>query len=744
MARQRPSPSLTVARPPETTPQPRPPGAADAGASTRPLPAAFGPAHFLNRELSWLEFNHRVLEEALRPDNPLLERLRFYCIASSNLDEFFEIRVAGLKQQVETGVTEPGPDGLTPRQTLAAIRRRVTRMVHDHNACWRERLQPELARHGIRFLRPDSVSAADQQWLEHYYRTTVRPVLTPLAIDPTHPFPLLVNRALNLVVRLGAPPRSRTGPRLAVLEVPRVLPRLIRLPHADGRQDYVFLGELIGHFLPDLFPGRTILGWWPFRVTRNSELYIDEEEVANLLAAVEQELQRRRRGAAVRLEVAKNCPTDVRRQLLENLGLGPEDLYLIDGPLNPHRLMTLCETEQAPALRYPPWIPPVPPSLRETTDLFAAIRRNDILLHHPYDSFEPIISLLQQAAADPDVLAIKQTLYRTGGDPRIIGALMEAVRNGKMVAAVVELRARFDEANNIRWARQLEEAGVHVVYGLVGYKIHCKATLIVRREPDAIRRYVHLATGNYNPNTARQYTDVGLLTCRPDIGEDVTDLFNLLTGMTQFRPLRQLWVAPFDLHTRLKNLIEREARHAAQGLPARIIAKMNSLVDRDIIETLYRASQAGVSIDLIVRGICCLRPGLRGISENIRVRSIVDRFLEHSRILYFENGGQPEVFLSSADWMPRNFYRRIETTFPILDGILRDRIIHELLALPLADNTRARLLQPDGTYRHARPRPGEPERRSQFEFLERARTAASPPGPSHPARTPLRLRPRPA
>lgn len=705
--------------------------------------SAFGPEHFLNRELSWLEFNHRVLEEALRPDNPLLERLKFFCIVSNNLDEFFEIRVAGLKQQVETGVTERSPDGRTPRQTLAAIRRRVCQMVRDHNACWRDRLAPELARHGIRFLRTSDLNAADRQWLEHYYRTTVRPVLTPLAIDPAHPFPLLVNRALNLVVRLGPASQTPAGPRLAVVEVPRVLPRLVRLPRQDGRQEYVFLGELIGHFLPDLFPGRTIQGWWPFRVTRNSELYIDEEEVANLLAAVEQELQRRRRGAAVRLEVAKSCPSGVRKQLLQNLGLGPDDLYLIDGPLNPSRLIVLCEGDHAPELRYPAWIPPIAPALRGQTDLFSAIRGGDILLHHPYESFETIVSLLQQAATDPDVLAIKQTLYRTGGDPRIIGALMEAVRNGKTVAAVVELRARFDEANNIRWARQLEEAGVHVVYGLVGYKIHCKATLIVRREPDAIRRYVHLSTGNYNPNTARQYTDVGLLTCRPDIGEDVTDLFNLLTGMTQFRPLRQLWVAPFDLHARLKSLIEREARHAAHGLPARIIAKMNALVDRDIIETLYRASQAGVLIDLIVRGICCLRPGIRGVSENIRVRSIVDRFLEHSRILYFENGGQPEVFLSSADWMPRNFYRRIETTFPILDGNLRDRIIHELLALPLADNTRARILQPDGSYRHARPRAGEPERRSQFEFLERARASAQPPRASDRPWPRLQPKPRP-
>jgi polyphosphate kinase len=734
-------------RPNRPAASPDGPGPARTGSPTsHPTaePPGFGPEHFINRELSWLEFNHRVLEEALRPDNPLLERLKFYCIVSNNLDEFFEIRVAGLKQQLETGSTETGPDGLTPRQTLLAIRRRVLRMVRDHNACWRQRLLPGLAQHGIRFLGPANWSEADRAWLSHYYQTVVRPVLTPLAIDPAHPFPLLPNRALNLVIRLGRTGRANQGPRLVVLEVPRVLPRLLRLPGREGRSDYVFLGDVIGHFLPDLFPERTVQGWWPFRVTRNSELYIDEEEVANLLAAVEEELQRRRRGAAVRLEVARNCPAEVRNELLDKLGLGPEDLYLVEGPLNPARLMVLYEEHPRPELRYPTWIPPVARPLQGQNDLFAAIRQRDILLHHPYESFESIVALLQQAARDPDVLAIKQTLYRTGGDPRIGDALIEAVRNGKMVAAVVELRARFDEANNIRWARQMEEAGVHVVYGLVGYKIHCKATLIVRKEPDGIRRYVHLATGNYNPVTARLYTDIGLLTCRPDIGEDVTDLFNLLTGMTQFQKLRQLWVAPFDLKTRLLACIERESQHAHHGLPARIIAKMNALVDREVIEALYRASRAGVSIDLIVRGICCLRPGLRGISENIRVRSIVDRFLEHSRILYFENGGQPEVYLSSADWMPRNFHRRIETTFPILDGVLRDRVIHELLALPLADNTRARILQPDGTYRHARPAPGEPARRSQFEFIERARTGPHQATPSQTTPYPtVQLRPRP-
>jgi len=503
-----------------------------------------------------------------------------------------------------------------------------------------------------------------------------------------------------------------------------VLPRLVKLPRPDGRMDYVFLGQLIGHFLGELFPGTKILGYWRFRVTRNSELYIDEEEVANLLAAVENELQRRRRGDAVRLELERDCPPDVRTDLLQRLRLTEDDLYVVDGPLNPGRLMALCEGDHSPELRFPPFIAPVAVSLRDKSDIFAAIRQRDILLHHPYESFESVVAFLQQAAIDPNVLAIKQTLYRTGGDARIIGALMDAVKNGKQVTAVVELRARFDEQSNIQWARQMEEFGVHVVYGLVGYKIHAKATLVVRRDTDQIRRYVHLATGNYNPATARLYNDVGLLTCHPEFGEDATNLFNLLTGICQFRPLKRLLVAPFDLHSRLRTLIEREADHARQGLPARIIAKMNSLVDCGMTEALYCASQAGVTIDLIVRGICCLRPGVKGISENITVRSIVDRFLEHSRIYYFENAAQPEVFLASADWMPRNFFRRIETAFPILDGNLRERIVGELLALPLADNARARLLLQSGSYQPVPKTPPQKLRRSQFEFIALAGNGA--------------------
>ena len=681
--------------------------------------------HFLNRELSWLEFNQRVLDEALNEENPLLERLKFFCIVSSNLDEFFEVRVAGIKQQIEAGATQRAADGMTPTETFRAISQRAHRMVADQYECWQKQLRPQLARQNIRFLKPTELEAADYQWLENFFRSEVQPVLTPLALDPAHPFPQLLNRSLNLIVQLQGVQAAKPVERLAVVPVPRVLPRLVRLPRADETvQDYVFLGQLVGRFLDELFAGWQIAGYWLFRVTRNSELYIDDEEVANLLSAVENELQNRRKGDAVRLEVARDCPPVIRADLLNRLRLGEDDLYEINGPLSPGRLMGVAETSHLPELRYPAFVAPVNRAVRQQPDIFAAIRQRDILLHHPYESFESVVELLQASARDPRVLAIKQTLYRTGGDTRIVGALMDAVKNGKQVTAVVELRARFDEANNIQWARQLEEAGVHVVYGLVGYKIHAKALLVVRRDDDAIRRYVHLATGNYNPGTAKLYTDAGLLTCHPDFGEDATNLFNLITGICQFRPMRRILIAPFDLHERLTQLIAREAENAARGLPARIIAKINSLVDREIIEALYAASAAGVKIDLIVRGVCCLRPGIPGVSENISVRSIVDRFLEHSRILYFENACQPEVFLSSADWMPRNFYRRIETAVPILDGNLRERIISELLALPLADNARARQLRNDGTYPLPRVGRGEKIRRSQFEFVAQAANGA--------------------
>ena len=688
--------------------------------------APFSPEHFINRELSWLEFNQRVLDEALDPKNPLLERLKFFCIVSSNLDEFFEVRVAGLKQQMESEVVERSVDGLTATETVRAINRRIREMVEQQYECWRKELRPSLAKQGIRFLNVSDLGKADLEWIEKFYRAEVRPVLTPLAIDPAHPFPQLLNKLLNMIVQLEMTTAGQPLRHLAVVQVPRVLPRLVKLPRDDGRQDYVFLAHLIGHFLADLFPGTKILGYWQFRVTRNSELYIDEEEVANLLKAVENELHNRRKGDAVRLEVERDCPPGIRHALLGTFRLGEEDLYVIDGPLNPTRLMAVCEGDHSPELRDVPFVAPVAAALRDQPDLFSAIRERDILLHHPYDNFSSVVHFLERAADDPRVLAIKQTLYRTGGDTSIVGALMNAVRNGKHVTAVVELRARFDEANNILWARQLEEAGVHVVYGLVGYKIHAKICLVVRRDEDGIRRYVHLGTGNYNLQTARLYTDLGLFTCRPDFGEDATNLFNLLTGICQFQGMRKLLVAPFELHAKILALIERETNNARSGLPARIIAKLNSLVDERVIEALYRASRAGVKIDLIVRGICCLRPGVPGLSANITVRSIVDRFLEHSRVFYFENGCRQEVFVASADWMPRNFFRRIEIAFPIEDGVLRERIITDVLSFALADNTKARTLCSDGTYVQSRPTNGEPSRRSQFEFIARAKDERHP------------------
>jgi polyphosphate kinase len=676
---------------------------------------------FLNRELSWLEFNQRVLDEARDPANPLLERLKFFTIVSSNLDEFFEVRVARLKQEVEAGTSVRRLDGRTASETLRAVIRRVRRMVTDQYVCWREELSPALAARNIRILKMADLGKADRTWLEVFYWQQVRPVLTPLAIDPAHPFPQLLNKSLNLIIRLELHKNNETLKHMAVVQLPAILPRLVQLPRQDRRRDYVALGELIGHFLADIFPGTKILGWWPFRVTRNSELYIDEEEENNLLKAVELELHNRRKGDAVRLEIDQGCPPAIRDALLKTLRLTDEDLYLIDGPLNPTRLMMMYAGDHSPELRDPPFVGQVARGLRGHTDLFAAIRARDILLHHPYEHFDSVVQFLEQAAQDKNVLAIKMTLYRTGGDERIVGALMNAVKNGKQVTAVVELRARFDEANNIQWARRLEENGVHVVYGLVGYKIHAKATLVVRREKEQIRRYVHLATGNYNPTTARLYTDLGLLTCRPDFGEDATNLFNLLTGICQFQGMKQLIVAPFDLHRRLLELIRHETENARRALPARIIAKVNSLAERELIEALYEASQAGVKIDLIVRGVCVLQPGVPGLSENITVRSIVSRFLEHPRIYYFENACNPQVFLGSADWLPRNLFRRIETVFPIVDGVLRERIISEILALPLADNTKARLLQADGSYQRAPVAAPDPRRDSQTEFMDSAR-----------------------
>jgi len=677
----------------------------------------FTTAHFLSRELSWLEFNQRVLDEALDPANPLLERVKFFVITSSNLDEFFEVRVAGFKQQVESDIVERSNDGKTASETLRAIRKRVRTMIDRQYRCWREELVPGLARNGIELIDYANLDEPDRLWVEQYYRANVRPVLTPLGIDPSHPFPQLLNKSLNIVVQLDIEREGLNERRLAVVQVPRVLPRLVRLPREDDKPDFIYLGGLIGHYLADLFPGTKILGFWHFRVTRNGELYIDEEDIGNLLKAVENELHNRRKGAAVRLEVEAGSPPEIYQYLLETLELTEDDLYIVDGPLNPVRLMAICAGDHSPELRDKSFVAPTAPAFRGVNDLFTVIRQRDVLVHHPYESFGSVVDFLEQAAADPNVLAIKQTLYRTGGDPRIVGALMDAVKNGKQVTAVTELKARFDEANNIQWARKLEEAGVHVVYGIVHHKVHSKVALVVRRDEDGLRRYVHLGTGNYNPSTAKLYTDLSLFTAQPDFGEDATNFFNLLTGISHFQGARKLIISPFTTHETMMGLIKKERDNAAAKKPARIVAKMNSLVDREIIEALYAASQAGVKIDLIVRGICCLRPGVEGLSENITVRSIVGRFLEHSRIFQFENGGTPKVLVGSADWMPRNFFRRIEVVFPIEDPVLRDRIVNQILATQLADNVKASLLASDGTYHRPPMKKGTGARSSQGEFM---------------------------
>jgi polyphosphate kinase len=693
----------------------------------------FQPAHFINRELSWLEFNQRVLNEARDASNPLLERLKFFCITSSNLDEFFEVRVAGLKEEIEAKSTARSFDGLTPAETLRAVHARVAQMAADQQACWRDELRPALAANGISFLDMQSLNAADLKWIDDFFRAEALPVLTPLAIDPVHPFPQLLNKSLNLIIQLEMRTGTESLRHLAVVQVPRVLPPVIQLPRDGAQHAFVFLGDAVGYFLKDLFPGTKILGHWHFRVTRNSELYLDEHDAGSLLKAVENELHNRRRGAAVRLEIDHDCPESIRQALFATLRLTQDDVTFIHGPANPARLMSIYEGARFKDLRDPPFVAPPPAAIRGARDVFAAIRRQDILLHHPYENFNTVVEFLEQAAQDPRVLAIKQTLYRTGGDTRIVGALMEAARRGKQVTAVVELRARFDEANNIQWSRQLEEAGVHVVFGLVGYKIHCKVCLVVRQDDDGIRRYVHLSTGNYNATTARLYTDVGLLTCEPDFGEDATNVFNLLTGIGHFQSCKKLLLSPFQLQRQLVAFIEREANHAREGMPARIIAKMNALCDREVIEALYGASQAGVKIDMLIRGICSLRPGVPGVSDNITVRSIVDRFLEHSRILYLENAGQPQILVGSADWMPRNFYRRIEAMFPVENPRLRERIKSEVLGIPLADEAKAWHLGPDGQYRRE-PAKRKSARRSQIEFLNLALNAGARPRRAKPRR----------
>jgi polyphosphate kinase len=691
---------------------------------------AIAPQLFLNRELSWLEFNDRVLEEACDPQTPLAERFKFQAIVSSNLDEFFMVRVAGVKQQISGDVVEAGPDGLLPVEQLSGISKKVHEMVARQYHNWRHEIAPALTeKAGLRILSSRELSAAQRAVVHEHFRKQVWPVLTPLAVDQGHPFPALRNRSLNLVILLH---REREKPAsrhsiIAVVQVPAVLSRLVELPaEAPMRSAFILLEDVIGMHVGDLFPGFQVASCSPFRVLRNFDLSIDEEEAEDLLKTIQKELRRRERGQAVRLSIAESAPAEVVSFLRHALRLEKEDTYSIDGPLNLADLMPLYGREEMQALRDEPFSPQIVPQLKEYEDIFQVIREQDILLHHPYESFEHVIDFISEAADDPNVLALKQTLYRTSADSPIVRALARAAENGKQVTAVVELKARFDEGPNIAWARVLEEAGVHVVYGLVGLKTHCKMSLVVRREGESIRRYVHLSTGNYNPFTARLYSDLSLLTAREAIADDVGALFNLITGYSSPPSWKRISVAPLGLEQRIIELIDREASFGAQG---RIIAKMNSLVGANVIRALYRASQAGVQIDLIVRGICCLRPGVPGTSDNIRVTSVVDRFLEHARIFYFKSGGKDDVFLSSADWMPRNFIRRVEIMFPIDDHALKSRLIEEVLAIALADDVKARRLLPDGRYERVRPRLAEGAEpvRSQMRFIELARAKSQSP-----------------
>jgi polyphosphate kinase len=678
------------------------------------------PRNFINRELSWLEFNRRVLEEAQDPTQPLIERVKFLTIFSSNLDEFFEIRVAGIKQQIESETSEVGPDGLSPTETFENIQRVVRELVATQYGLWNTELVPALAKNGIRVQEIAELNAKRASWAQKYFQEEVFPMLTPLAVDASHPFPQLLNRSHNLFVRAKA--RRGGDPLHAIVQVPRVLPRLIPLPRTkDEPWTYIYLASLIKHYIAALFPGLILDRVHAFRVTRNSDLYIDEEEAENLLRTIEQELRRTSRGNAVRLEVEADCPREFRDLLLEFFDLSQNDVYKLHGPLSMTHLAPLIANDAFANLKDRPFQPARDPALPKEANVFEVLRTQEVLLHHPYESFDPIVELIESAASDPQVLAIKMTLYRTSGYSPIVEALVAAAAAGKQVTAIVELRARFDEAVNIQWARSLEEAGAHVIYGVVGLKTHCKALLIVRRDADRLRNYVHLGTGNYHPRTARGYTDFSFLTSDPAVTDEVAIVFNTLTGLADFPGLTNLMVAPFDLKKRLLGLIDREITHAREGKPARIIAKLNSLVDREIIEKLYEASSAEVPVDLIVRGICCLRPKMPGLSENIRVVSIVGRFLEHSRVYCFENAGVPDVFLSSADWMPRNFLRRIEVAFPIKSPVLRDRIVKEILPNFLLDRVKARELQPDGRYRRLKPEGKEPRAQAQWHFRERSR-----------------------
>ncbi len=660
------------------------------------------PELFINRELSLLEFNQRVLEQAKDERLPLLERLKFLCISSSNLDEFFEIRVAGLQKVVELGQNQRGADGLSSIDLLRDISQRAHALVDEQYRVFNEVLVPALDEEHIRFLRRSSWTPQQDAWLRQFFHDELLPVLSPLGLDPAHPFPRILNKSLNFIVSLHGKDAFGRNSGFAIVQAPRALPRIIQVPQnikGTGPHDFVFLSSVIHAYVDDLFPGMEATGCYQFRITRNSDLLVDVEEAEDLLEVLEGELSQRQWGDSVRLEVAHNCPDHLWQYLMQTVQLDPADVYQVNGPVNLNRLMALPDLVDRPDLKFQPFVPRVPRQLQRE-DIFSAVRDADVLLHHPFDSFVPVVEFLRQAARDPNVLAIKQTLYRTGTKSPIVDALMEAAKAGKEVTVVVELRARFDEADNIDLAEKLQDVGAHVVYGIVGYKTHAKMILVVRREEEGLRHYAHLGTGNYHPRTARLYTDYGLFTYDQKICKDVHNVFLQLTSLGKVNKMERLLQSPFTLFKGMVERIDREIEHVAAGHPGRIIAKMNSLVEPELIRNLYRASQAGVEIDLIVRGMCSLRPGIAGVSDRIRVRSVVGRFLEHHRVFHFENAGEPEVWISSADWMERNLYRRVEIATPILDDKLRQRLITHLQAY-LADTAQSWHLQPDGGYHRA-------------------------------------------
>src|SRR5256712_382475 len=653
-------------------------------------------AYYIKREASWLALNRRVLEEAQDESNPFLERLKFLSISASNLDEFFEVRVAGLVQQIEDGYTEAGPDGLTLVEERDVVSRETHGFFDAQYRCWNEKLRPALSTHGIRVLGLHELDSRARAFIEEYCERELDLLLTPVTVDPAHPFPRVINKALSVAFLLRRRRRSAltyTG----VVTVPRALPRLVRLP-SEGTDDFIFLADLVAFHASRMYHGYDIVSSAAFRVTRNSNLYLAEEESRNLLESVRTELHNRRKGDAVRLEIEADADPEIIERLRTNFEIEPWQVFSVHGPVNLSRLFNIYEQTAHPELKFKTFLPRELRLTAKSQDLFEELRRHDVLLHHPFDAYDAVVSFIEAAAEDARVLSIKQTLYRTSEHSLIVPALISAAEK-KEVTAVVELKARFDEASNIRWSRDLEDAGVQVFHGLVGLKTHCKLSLLVRRDPDGVtRRYAHLGTGNYNTTTARIYTDLSLLTADPEITGAIHDVFSFLTAYVENPSYEPLLVAPLDLAERCIGLIEREADHARGGRPARIIAKMNALLDKNIITALYRASQAGVAIDLIVRGMCALRPGVRGVSDRIRVRSVVGRFLEHSRIFYFANGGEEEVYLGSADWMPRNLYERVEVIFPLKDALLRERARREILEAYLADNVKARLLQKDGKY----------------------------------------------